>query len=151
MSVQSLKTQIDNTQSFYIGGVNQSASKRLFKAILDLIGVPSGPVLYSATLQQLGGANAPAGINVVVNTIGAIVFTRLSVGFYRATLSGAFPLAKTVISTRLQSYKSNGVDKEVYMFVNSDNDINILVRNISDGALAELNSEMFGIEIRVYP
>jgi len=53
----------------------------------------STPKIYRALLNQTG-TNAPVA-TVMENTIGSIVWTRVTNGEYRGTLSGAFTSAKT--------------------------------------------------------
>jgi hypothetical protein len=54
----------------------------------------SSYLVYKAYLNQTGTGN-PSVVQEFENTIGAIVWTRFSLGTYNGTLNGAFPFPKT--------------------------------------------------------
>jgi len=107
------------------------------------VSVSAPYAVYTATLTQAGTA-APVA-NVLQNTLGGtVVWARIGVGAYTATLNGAFILNKTVCfvntaisNTQLQAYRSN------------DDAVELDQQNFSNVAIDGLFSNC--IEIRVYP
>lgn len=69
---------------------------QLYTRNLNGICTPSGetPVQNYRVLISQSGTSAPA-VNEFNNTIGAIVWTRVSAGTYNGTLTGAFTINKT--------------------------------------------------------
>lgn len=67
------------------------------QATIDAVKAALGiPKVYRALISQ-SGTSAPL-VKVLSNTIGAIVWSRLGVGNYAATLAGAFPQFKVAIT-----------------------------------------------------
>lgn len=108
-----------------------------------VVSVSAPYTVYTATLTQAGTA-APVA-NVLQNTLGGtVVWARIGVGAYTATLNGAFALNKTVCfvntaisNTQLQAYRLNGDTVELDQ------------QDFSNVAIDGLYSNC--IEIRVYP
>lgn len=99
--------------------------------------------IYSALLNQ-DGTSAPVA-TILQNTIGNIVWSRMGVGNYNATLIGAFTINKTTV--QFNNSRSNGIVAGVD---NGDGDsISIGTANTS---FILIDSNMYNnyIEIRVY-
>lgn len=99
---------------------------------------------YIATLSQ-SGTNAPVAV-VHENTIGAIVWSYIGVGTYRATLAGAFPVTNDV--WRVISGVGNGGSAKLYSL---DQDRMTIITYDNAGAGANDLLDLTSIEIRVYP
>ena len=111
--------------------------------------------VYTALLTQTG-TNAPVA-TVLENTIGDIVWTRVDVGEYLATLSNAFTIGKTFVQVNLSTYV-NG--KELF-YVNANGENGGTGFNVSDvsniGLISTSSNQYIDdillatfIEIRVY-
>ncbi|MBK9497191.1 MAG: hypothetical protein IPO08_22280 [Xanthomonadales bacterium] len=112
----------------------------------DFIDTACGYKSYVALLTQSGTA-APVA-TVLQNTIGAVVWSRDTIGAYLCTLLGAFPAGKTYVSPRYQANAADPFTIETQRA--SDDAVTITAYNNAptgvDGALTN-----FPIEIRVYP
>jgi len=113
-----------------------------------LIGVKNGIItsvsdsvygykVYTALLTQVG-TNAPTAI-VLENTIGAIVWSRTTIGGYFATLSGAFTTDKTSVLI------TNGSANSTYIHGAQVSTSNVNVITVADGQIDKAT-----VEIRVY-
>jgi len=96
----------------------------------------AGYLVYTAVLSQ-SGEDAPTA-NVKTNTLGAVVWTRVSIGTYNGTLAGAFPSGRTwyVCAPNSSQLTLARIDANVVQ-VSGGGDDDQLVN--------------FPIEIRVYP
>ena len=100
--------------------------------------------VYTALMGQLGTAAPTA--TVLENTIGAIVWTRTSAGYYKGTLTSAFTLDKTVGFLTLNYI---GDDFTVHCGRISANEFNITTLN-GLGIEADTILANASLEIRVY-
>jgi hypothetical protein len=116
-------------------------------------GTPASPLVavdprpykvYAALLTQTG-TNAPVA-TVLENTIGNIVWTRGSTGYYIATLSAAFTTNKTVVLFGNPAYTIPTID----IIVNLGSINSIDINTIISGVLADNSFNKTFIEIRVY-
>lgn len=99
---------------------------------------------YVALLSQ-SGSSAPVA-TVLENTIGNIVWTRISSGIYTATLAGAFPAAKSL------ALVSNSGSVEAGVLAYDVEDTNsYAVQSFSGSSFSDSLLYLTGIEIRVYP
>jgi hypothetical protein len=99
---------------------------------------------YVATLLQTSTTDPLA--TVLENTIGDIVWTRLSTGFYRGTLSSAFPSADTTYISISGTVDPGLVTAYWY----NSNQIRVYTRDTSLDALADDLLTYTTIEIRTY-
>jgi len=116
--------------------------------IADLGGGGGGSsyLVYTALLNQTGTDDPVA--TVLQNTIGSIVWTRSGQGVYEATLSGAFPLAKTYLA----AYANVNALSIVFNNTEDDEPANVLqLITRSSGFPADEFLYYTPIEIRVYP
>lgn len=102
--------------------------------------------VYTALISQSGTSDPTA--TILDNTIGSIVWTRVSDGFYRGTLSGAFTTDKTwpMINTNIFA-KTEGQAK--FVLAGTQNYVEIYTSDTT-GALADDRLNGTSIEIRVY-
>ncbi len=105
--------------------------------------------VYTALLTQTG-TDAPVA-TVLENTIGNIVWTRISAGNYQATLNGAFTLGKTYLNCWFNYYTCNASFSNASQSTTSDycyfytyNDNPLLASSI------DLGGDGLYVEIRVY-
>jgi hypothetical protein len=103
---------------------------------------------YTALLSQ-DDTNAPTAI-IIKNTIGNIVWSRVSEGSYKGTLNGAFPEGKTLAFIgATESGEDNSA--EVCFAIRANNN-EIIVRSRDTATTAGDNRlRNTSIEIRVYP
>lgn len=114
-------------------------------------------LVYTALLTQ-SGTDAPVA-TVLENTLGGtVVWSYVSTGTYRATLSGAFTSNKTVLP-----FFPNTSDNTRRIQTNEDGDdvfygigiisTSVVEMSIVDGNLSPVNAKInnFLFEIRVYP
>jgi len=115
----------------------------------------SGYKSYVALMSQTG-TNNPTAIELE-NSLGNIVWTRNSAGYYTGTLSGAFPLTKTFILAIYPNGTSNGYNSAVLtngngypynLFRTDDNTLTLTSSNT--GPLLDNILNYSPIEIRVY-
>lgn len=99
------------------------------------------PKVYRALLSQTG-TSAPSAI-VTENTVGAIVWSRGSVGQYTATLSSTFPANKTFI---LMDYGDSNFAGTVRGIRDNDNDLIVITARIYAEAPAEGEIIIFTLE-----
>lgn len=108
-------------------------------------GLPTGTKIYTALMTQVG-TNAPTA-QILQNTIGAIVWTRLSPGVYKGTLAGTFTLNKTVPTMGPIPSVINNPTWQIYREDADDIVIGTLLNDVyTDG---ELN--LTPIQILIYP
>jgi len=152
--------QADNYPVIY----DEGAETSYYVKTGSKIEIPSGGssyLVYSAYLSQ-SGTDAPVAA-VLENTIGAIVWTRVSVGRYAGTLAGAFTLDKTVMPgfnyngnlMNLVYLNSPGDHYYSWSIAPTTNLVELFVVTNPGDVLAEF-STAFGssslfVEIRVYP
>lgn len=105
-----------------------------------------GYKFYSCLITQQE-ENDPVVTVLGENTIGKIVWTRLNIGVYRATLKDAFPVGKTFVVTSLSSI-TNEVSTITWGSI-SPNYIEFKSFNY-DGVLSDSKLINASIEIRVY-
>jgi len=105
MDSTTLKAQIDSqiTNETLPNSITPAEVGGNLKAVVDY--VDQGE--YSIMLTQLG-TNAPVASTIFRNTIGAIVWSRNSIGNYSATLTGAFPVGATKITPTTYYDKATG-------------------------------------------
>lgn len=96
-----------------------------------------GVKVYRALLTQ-SGTDAPVA-TVLENSLGDVVWTRLTTGVYRATLVAAFPSGKTWVPTGLGFYTIRSNDNVVQL------------TSYSSGVEADSVLYETAIEILVYP
>lgn len=108
---------------------------------------PAGTKYYNALMSQAGTSDPV--MTILQNTVGAVVWTRTSPGEYKATLTGAFPPAKTILQCNIQ-WGTTGI---VYTLVNKSSADELYVLTFSDLATTytDLNGEGLQIQITVYP
>jgi hypothetical protein len=110
-------------------------------------GAAAGYLSYVALLSQTG-TDAPVA-TVLVNTLGGtVVWTRDSAGFYIATLSGAFPLAKTYLLIN-QGATSNL--NTIYNSEDGEPSNSIYLETAVAGTPTDGQLYYITVEIRVYP
>ena len=103
-----------------------------------------GYLEYVALLSQTN-TDAPVA-TVLKNTLGGtVVWTRFEAGVYFGTLTGMFPVAKTVCSPQVLFTSSGNVNTRSDFFRANDNAVEVDTGG-SDGELFNTT-----IEIRVYP
>jgi hypothetical protein len=111
---------------------------------------------YSALLSQ-SGTNAPVA-NVLINTIGNIVWSYNTAGLYTATLNGAFLATTTQCSVTPGTFLTDGGDEYQYTFSRQSNDSLVLSSYenlILANGLFDFNPssdiKATGVIIRIYP
>jgi hypothetical protein len=92
--------------------------------------------VYTALISQI--STAPPSITILENTIGTVFWSRIGIGSYLGTLTGAFTAAKTYISI------SNGFFNYLVSSTRNSND-SIIINAGNDGEISNAS-----IEIRVY-
>lgn len=102
-------------------------------------------LVYTALLTQAGTAN-PTATTLGTNSIGAIVWTRDSTGFYIGTLTGAFPANKTWFSITCEA----GTTSVASLVRIDDNQVGLENFFTIDGVYQDEFTNK-AIEIRVYP
>jgi hypothetical protein len=102
--------------------------------------------LYVANLSQTGTANP--GVNVYENTIGPIVWSRISTGLYRGTLTDAFPIGRTWVMVDTNYLK--GMDDKQVKFNVTVNDDYVEIQSEDGNALSDDVLNNTSIEIRTY-
>lgn len=147
-----IRTTLDSPQDLLVLGADVSFQKRGDKyqsyamPAEDFFLAARPYKAYVALLTQ-SGTNAPVA-TVLENTIGTVVWTRVSPGIYNGTLADNFPIDKTFITTPtggLDADVLNGGGGSPYsIFRVSDN--YITVNNV--GGDGQLNNTP--VEIRVY-
>lgn len=100
--------------------------------------------IYTALLNQEGETDPVA--TVLENTIGNIVWTRIEVGVYRGTLTGAFSSGKTIAILPLVPADDN--NKISIVTVYNENIISIMTKETPSASDNCLYNTF--IEIRVY-
>jgi len=106
-----------------------------------------GVKTYTALINQTG-TSAPTVTVLGSNTVGTIVWTRSTSGFYFGTLSGAFPAGKTFFTITPSSSSASYA-----MFRNTDNQIVIRTQDNSTVPFTDADDKLFSnsIRIEVYP
>ena len=149
MTIQQIQTAIDS---------KANDPRQLINMIADYLqdnqgGESSGSssyLVYTANLTDQVSTNAPV-FSVQENTIGAIVWSRDSLGYYLGTLSGAFPAGKTwaIISG------AGATDPKVVQILRESNNTIAIYCYADDtlGSQADIgvSGAIIPIEIRVYP
>jgi hypothetical protein len=101
---------------------------------------------YVALISQEGESNPT--VEILHNTIGDIVWTRIGVGTYLGTLNGAFPVSKTF--TFCQNSRA-GTDFSILYTLSRNTDNTVEFDSYSSpGNGADEASYYVSIEIRVY-
>ena len=101
--------------------------------------------VYSALISQAGTA-APT-VTILENTIGNIVWTRISEGQYQAELANAFTLNKTFLLTQ-QSFASH---ENVFYALDYTSDTFLYISSFDFAAAVYIDGlTNLSIEIRVY-
>lgn len=114
------------------------------------------PLVYRAIMAQSGTAAPTA--TVLENTIGPIVWTRAAPGLYVGTLTGAFPIAKTMVMMTT----ANASEADYFEIIESTrldaNRVQIITTavDVALGAAGQIDDCLepgkgIGIEILVYP
>ena len=103
--------------------------------------------VYTALLTQ-SGTDAPVAI-VLENTIGEIVWSYDSIGFYKATLLNSFPYGKTVFLFG-NTYSSVNLVADCLDYNISNSVMTLGVFSISIGNPTDSSLGNTPIEIRVY-
>ncbi len=111
----------------------------------EISGGGTSYLVYKALLSQSGGG-APTVAAELINTIGAIVWTRDGGGAYLATLADAFPVFKTwaIPSSQNRLYTMN-------MYQNSVNDVALNTSITATGVLTDGLLDYTLVSIEVYP
>lgn len=110
MTSTQLKTQInaDVTNKTINNSITPTILGNNLEDIVDYIDQQDGvvPKRYRALFTQ-NGTNVPT-VNVLENTLGGtVVWTRLSAGNYRGTLTGAFPVNKYFAPMPIGGFDTN--------------------------------------------
>lgn len=113
----------------------------------ELYDVNNAYLKYVANLFQTG-IDAPD-VTVLENTIGNIVWTRLSVGLYKGELIGAFPDVYKTWFSKINSQASSQRFNACFNRVSSST-IHLSVYDIDNVTLVD-NINLATFEIRVYP
>ena len=112
-------------------------------------GYPGGTKIYRALLTQ-SGTDAPVA-TVLTNTIGGIIWTRVSQGQYRGTLANSFPSNKPVVfctSGAIDNFADSGFLVTARRV--SENQIEVVSADVGvTGADGEISQS--AIEIIIYP
>ena len=122
------------TIALNIGGVDATMTVEKFAAALPVSTVSYKS--YVASMSQTAAA-APTSEIIINELSGTPSWSRINIGLYQLTLTGAFPLNKTFINTI-----SSDVSGIVY--------INKLNANTIEFVFANDNVSNYVIEIRVY-
>lgn len=121
-----------------------------------IIGSTLGYKVYTALLTQ-SGTGAPT-VTVLQNTIGTIVWSRVSIGSYKGTLTGVFTSGKTFYNITYNNNAGGGGSGEFLIYEIRNDNINAIqistldvemvthLANPSDSLLSSTP-----IEIRIYP
>jgi phospholipase/lecithinase/hemolysin len=112
----------------------------------ELYDANSAYTKYVGNLFQTG-TDAPV-VTVLENTLGNIVWTRIGVGYYRGTLSGAFPDVYKTWFSKINSQTSARFN--AYFTRVNTNIFNLNVYG-ADNATPTDNIYLASFEIRVYP
>lgn len=129
---------------------NKPAGDYTLATIDDIPGGGSEPLVYIATLTQ-SSTNAPVA-TVIRNTLGGtVVWTRNGAGSYRATLSGAFTIGKTIGFTQWDRDDNPLIKIGLNIkFTGTANFIEIYVNDIGTGNPVDNNLDI-DLKIEVYP
>jgi hypothetical protein len=103
-------------------------------------------LIYVANLSQ-ASTNNPQAL-IYENTIGPIVWTRISTGVYRGTLTDAFPLGNTWVMVNTNYLKA--IDDKQVKFNVTANDDYVEIQTESGGVLSDDVLDHTSIEIRTY-
>lgn len=150
MTSTQLKTQInaDVTNKTANNSITPTILGNNLEDIVDYIDQQDGvvPKRYRALLTQTG-TDAPVA-TVLENTLGGtLVWTRVGVGAYRGTLTGAFPIAKYFAPMPIDGFdpdaNAGGGGSPYQYYRGTDNYVDLLV-----GADSQLNNSP--VEITVY-
>ena len=113
---------------------------------------PSGtvPLRYRVLISQTG-VTAPVIDTELVNEIGVVVWTYVSVGIYKATLAGAFPTARTFCFAPGLNISDTDPNFN-FMFLQSfEDDNSVVLYNIdASGAFVDV-FRLCALAIDVYP
>jgi hypothetical protein len=110
-------------------------------SFFNKLSLSGGAKVYKAAITQSGTANPTA--NILDNSIGDVVWTRVETGNYIGTLSGAFPPSSTLAI--ISAYENKGLS-----IAAKTNLIQIYTYNDS-GAAADGVLQGVSILIEVYP
>jgi hypothetical protein len=103
-------------------------------------------LVYVANLSQASTSNPLA--LVYENTIGPIIWTRVSTGVYRGTLTDAFPIDNTWVMVDTNYLK--GIDDKQVKFNVTANDDYVEIQAEEGGSLSDDILDHTSIEIRTY-
>lgn len=117
---------------------NTGATKNV--SPVDVFENNAGLSVYRASLSQLGTA-APTAVVLGSNTVGSIVWTRIGVGVYRATLANAFIGYTTVIAPAMGATNAIG-----FSYTSNYVTINTTASGVASDSILENTY----LEIRVY-
>jgi len=108
------------------------------------------PLKYTALISQ-SGTSAPT-VVIEDNTVGTIVWTRSATGAYLGTLTGAFPLGKTICLSTTASF-GGAVYPTIITIGRQNSDSVFLVTRQTDSVGTSVDSAMsnISIKIEVYP
>ena len=145
MSKETVKTQIDTdiTNKTTSKSISPSNVGSNMKAVVDLIPDKSYKV-YSALLSCTDLVTPI--LTILENTIGNIVWTRVSAGTYRAELAGAFTINKTIGFTSI----NNGYYINSNLSLGFSTDILFVQTYVPQTNVPIDYIEKLAIEIRVY-
>ena len=137
------------TKGVIVGDGQTLANDGIVVSDLTVTGTINGEAIvpykkYIATLLQTSTTDPLA--TVLENTIGDIVWTRLSTGYYRGTLNSAFPFADTTYISISGTVDPGLVTAYWY----NSNQIRVYTRDTSLDALADDLLTYTTIEIRTY-
>ena len=137
------------TKGVIVGNGQTLSNDGMVVSDLTVTGTINGEAIvpykkYIATLLQTSTTDPLA--TVLENTIGDIVWTRLSIGYYRGTLNSAFPSADTTYISISGTVDPGLVTAYWY----NSNQIRVYTRDTSLDALADDLLTYTTIEIRTY-
>lgn len=145
-SIEEMRIEHSGTTIRNLSGLGNRAVVADENGKLSTTPIDSRPYkIWAGTLNQ-SGTSAPSPI-VYENTIGDIVWTRITNGMYWGTLTGAFPEAKTYLSITPSSPTGS-----YSIYRNGDNVIVVQTKETLSEPFPDTDGKLFrnSIEIRVY-
>lgn len=108
------------------------------------------PLVYTAIINLPGDTSAPAPI-ILENTIGDIIWSRVSTGFYKATLIGTFPLDKTMLFINDSLRKPDTLTLGMSFFLLNEDEIVLQVFDPISETFSSDQIDRCYIKIEIYP
>lgn len=145
INLLNLKENASNkSDSFTVSSSTTYASTKALVDGLSSVSVVK-PFIYKAIITQTGTSD-PVATVIYSNYVGSIVWTRTGVGNYRATLTGAFPAAKTFVMT---GTPTNGTNYSIGVLRGSDD--YIFMDSFTNGVLTDGTINNQTVSFEVYP